>query len=335
VDYLLEKNGLNKQSIYINISGTIKTFDEERDLKDKRFISFIGDGYTEGWDKGIDVQDMRDKKIWLEPSYIISEACLTSSFYEINTKNRLFATNIFRRGALIHIGGVETTGAYDITRNIYQNLAKGLSIGEAFKEYKNNDLLFFKLMETRYDDGSGIQRYPSEEEFYVLLGDPTIETGLKSATPIINILESNSVVTLTIPQNDQIYHINTDTGSEFDFFERHQGNNLFYQNYASIENGNLQVYSYEFVGKTNGTINTITKIEFIDSKNNKITCTKNSEKSHPKGFGKLYDFSCNQNKFSIRLFVENNKKEWMLQINQLEYILDNLIPNYSYKVYFN
>lgn len=335
IDSLLQSNGLIKQSIYD------QDFDEERDLKDKRFISFLGDGWTEGWwmigwDHGlIDVQDMRDKKIWLDPSYIISDACLTSSFDQINTKNRLFATNIFRRGALIHIGGVDTTGAYDISRNIYQDLAEGLTIGEALKEYKNKVLLFFKLTETKYDDGSGTQRYPVEEEFYILLGDPTIETGLTSVYPRITLSESNNILTLTVPQNESLYHIDTDIGYKYDFFERPHGDNLFNQNYISIENGNLQAYLYEYTGKITGTINSITKIEFIDSKNNKITCTKNNEKLHFKDYGTLYEFNCDQNKFSLRFFVENNKKEWMLQINQFEYLLQDLIPNYSYKIYYD
>ena len=330
VDSLLQANRLTNQSFYVSSGNNLN---EQRDLVNKRFINFLGDGYTAGWDKGISVDGLRSKKIWLNPSVVISQACLTSSFDQASTKGDLFATNIVRRGALIHIGGIETSGSYDLTRNMYQAMAGGLSIGEAFKNYKNKNLLFFQLMETRYYTETQI--YPEEEEFYVLLGDPTIRVNLNQTTPKITESAKNNILTITIPQDSKDYKINTDIGNAFDYYGMPQGGDLFNQFGISANNGNVNGYQYVYTGKFTNRIKSIDKIGFIESNNNTITCSYSDKKEHPKNYGTLYDFSCDQGKLSINFFVNKQTKEWMMLLSGFSYPLQKLIPNYSFKVYYS
>lgn len=330
IDSLLESNGLLNKSFYVS---TGNNFDERRDLANKRFINYQGDGSTIGWDKGISVFGMRSKKIWLDPSIITSQACLTSSFDKAASKSDLFATNIIRRGALLHIGGVDTTSAYDLNRNIYQAAANGLSIGEALKNYKNKTSLFFKLMGTK--DGSGTQIYPENEQFYILLGDPVIKANLNQTFPEITESEENNTLIITIPQNSKDYKISTDLGDKFVYYGMPQGRSLFYQQGVSANDGNIRGYEYVYTGETKNSVNSIDKIEFIDSKNNVLTCLYYDKKEPQENYGALYNFSCDQGKLNVSFFVNSNKKEWMMLLSEFSYPLQNLIPNYSFKVYYS
>lgn len=334
IDSLLESNRLLNESFYVSSDNNL---DEQRDLTNKRFINYLGDGATTGWDKGISVADMRIQKIWLDASMIISQACLTSSFDKADPKSDLFATNIIRRGALLHIGGVDTTIAYDITKNIYQAMADGLSVGEALKNYKNKTSLYFKLMRTKEIPGlvSVTSIYPENEQFYILLGDPTIKANLNQAPSRITESEENNTLTIAIPQDSKDYIINTDLGDTFDYYGMSQGSSLFYQQGVSASDGNVQGWEYVYTGETQNSVNSVDKIEFIDSKNNVLVCAYSDKKEPQTNYGTLYNFSCDQGKFDISVFVNSDKKEWMMLVSEFLYPLQNLIPSYSFKVYYS
>ncbi len=154
-DRLLSEAGFVKRSVYTDNLDTPK-LEASRDLPGKFFINYVDHGDTWGW-VGINTNDIKDENVWLSPSIVVSDACLTCAFGILIDKDKphLFCTNILRRGALGHIGSIDITNTRADPSRFLLSHAMGSTIGESLKKLKNTNLL----------EGG---------DDFTLLGDPTI-----------------------------------------------------------------------------------------------------------------------------------------------------------------
>ncbi len=109
---------------------------------------------------------------WLDNTLIVTLACLTCAFEESTDGDgrydgpagELFCARALRRGAVGYVGAVDTAGYINIDGIIARIFADGTTIGEAFRNAKNEAMVF----ETLLTGARG-----NTMRHYALLGDPT------------------------------------------------------------------------------------------------------------------------------------------------------------------
>ena len=188
-DKAMSHAGFIDSSVYLPYPADAGgTLDAERDLKNKVFIGYYDHANPEGWGGGIFVNDLRNDRIKLDPSIVLSNACLTCAYNSEEPEmvgnsdpSRSFCTNILRHGAMAHIGAVEEASVgYDERGAIIANeMLQGRDIGQAFLRMKNIEQIYNMYLTTITNDSLGFDVLDSisavslpYEMFYVLLGDP-------------------------------------------------------------------------------------------------------------------------------------------------------------------
>jgi hypothetical protein len=179
-DDLLTSIGLQKNSVYLaETNPSTSLFNAEIVLSDKLIINFDDHGAAAGWPGGIWTSDLNYYKIWLTPSLIVSEACLTCAYDIIGTstygssKQNLFCTNFLRRGSLSFIGAIDISGGTTaLSKDLIEYIANGNSFGNALKILKNNEVLSKNCDLSGGSTTFGAYVSPFCEPFYILLGDP-------------------------------------------------------------------------------------------------------------------------------------------------------------------
>ena len=165
-DELLELIGFTKQSVYTDeIEGPLEI---NRDMLNKFYINYFDHGHTGGWTDGLNVIGLNENNIWMDSPFIVSEACSTCSFkssynygvISYAAKN-VFCTNVIRRGAIGHIGAVETASSGDVPSKIFlESLLRGRDFGTSLKQFIKYNLMFKGISYDSY-------------HLFVLIGDPT------------------------------------------------------------------------------------------------------------------------------------------------------------------
>ncbi len=274
-DKLLEATGLIKQSIYTDEdeeSAFQTSFNVTTDMKDRIIINYLDHGGTGGWSyTDINVNRLKNEKVWMHPSLVKSDACSTCAYEELTNinddvsygcgfgdeshdcyTNELFCTNILRRGAIAHIGTVDASyGSFP--RYYYELIFNGESIGNAFKK----TISYFQL--------SPLKGYGNDVDRYILLGDPTFNFDftypqIEKVSITTQENRNNMIATIHTPQTDDlITYTHPQTGDVFSFHYSPLGDNILF--YGNIKNLFRSGYVWE-KNLDNKNIIGISKIEY-------------------------------------------------------------------------
>jgi len=317
-DKLLEASNFIKKSKYLE-EGTYNTAE---DLKDRFYINYLDHGWTEGWASGISTSFLNLHNIWLSNSLVVSSACLTCSYAEVSLKKNLFCTNILRRGALGHVGAIdESYSVYFLSKPFLEGLLKGMSLGESLKTYK---IAIYSPL------GVSTVFQRNKEDFYILLGDPTITLfsqypTLELITTDFKILNKEGILEVSIPKIVRdIKYTSPDINFIYDpLFEAPLGLNVItskktsFLNYKVFQYNNYADYFGDIILPQNLVIKSIKKVEYIDNLNNIFDITNPGPiefLSDPNSISNVYHFA-------LREYKSN------------EPLPDYEIPSHKYKIY--
>jgi hypothetical protein len=337
---LLELLGLQSESIYLDETSFLD-FPIKQALEDKIIIDYSGHGLYLGWQDLIDTLEIIEEDVWLSPSFIIGEGCLTCSYENIEQEEErldlLFCTNILRRGGLGYVGAIVESGATtDLSRYIMENLINGDSFGETLKKIKQ----FESTVIGGCKEGQNVYP-PFCEPYYILLGDPTINLGFNY--PEIEVIEVNNEInglnlisTITIPQSNQL---ESWSDSVYQFPHGINGVKHYIEIDPNDPSGNSLrnegVFTFDVDLSNTYSLNPI-KAEFIDSESNLIELSFEQIEKGVVSFinldipGKrfvleiepIYDEKNGEYKFFVRTFFGG------------EFTINEFSPSYKYKIYW-
>ncbi|MBL7058908.1 hypothetical protein ISS08_00435 [Candidatus Pacearchaeota archaeon] len=335
---LLESLGMKSGSIYLD--ETNYDLFPLQVLEDKMIISYSGHGAPSGLQDGIGTFSIRSEDIWLSPSLMLVEGCLTCAYEGIwpgNKREDLFCTNILRRGSLGYIGAVDESGSTNsLSKYLIENLVEGNSFGEMIKKIKH----FESSVIGGCREGQNVYA-PFCEPYYILIGDHTINPGYKypeiDTTEITNEINNlNIVSTITMPQSSQLEQWSNS------FYKIPHGANLI-KSYIEIDpnddSGNslrsegIFYFDVDLSGEYNFTP---IKAEMIDSKLNVIELPLSQVEEGIFDFVNL-DIPKKRFVLSVEPIYDQNTGAYKIFVSSSfggEMTIDDFSPNYSYKIYY-
>lgn len=198
IDQIFSQAGFNQQSIYYDEGYS--SMDMHRDLENKFYVNYLDHGFQVGYVDTIRSYQFSAQDIWLEPTFIVSEACLTCAYDQSDSyyKKYLYCAHTIRRGAIMNVGAVESMYNNNFSsRFIADRVIRGEKIGDVMLEFKKaivTDRLFSDIM-------------GKTDNWYVLLGDPlfSINNNYPANIDKVEVTKDNinNFILLSVPEINQ------------------------------------------------------------------------------------------------------------------------------------
>jgi hypothetical protein len=266
IDQIFSQAGFNQQSIYYDEGYS--SMDMHRDLENKFYINYLDHGFQDGYIDAVRSNKFSIQDIWLKPTFVVSEACLTCAYDQSSSyyKKYLYCAHTIRRGAIMNVGAVEST--YNDTTLpswlIANGILRGEKIGDVMLEFKKAVVIQRLFMN---------QHMGKTDNWYVLLGDPLFSISNNYPTNVdkIEITKDpiSNFVLLSIPEINQrgtLTLVNNSNKGNFYLFPAGKG--LLYHRIAwNVSGGSncigMETYYINIGDRFN--INDIDDIILIDS----------------------------------------------------------------------
>jgi len=211
LEKLLISGGYNSLSYYSDESEDIDIGDFLKSTQDNFLITYGDHAWTDGWSI-FSSYNLRQNNIWLNSPLMFSEGCGTCAWDLAYSKNRLFCSEVIRRGAVGYFGATTDASApnWDTNPMFYNELVSNVDIGTASKNVRNRAITQAYEI-SQWNPGAYLGPYDS---WNLLIGDPLFKINLGLSYPqdkTVNIEgkvnQDNYVLNINIPSSEK--NVNT------------------------------------------------------------------------------------------------------------------------------
>ncbi len=154
------RNQFQQEFFYSGNSGVDNNQSAIYGEYDKVYLRlFDNHGWTGGFAGMMDVDYLKNNKIYLKPGFVLGLACSTCGYVPISLKGDLFCTQGIRRGILAQQGAIDVSYWHQEFDDVLNGtILDNETIGEAYLTARNNEY---------------IDRLGGGDNYYAMLGDPT------------------------------------------------------------------------------------------------------------------------------------------------------------------